>query len=102
MRTKHGLVNIKSTSFSGYVSPINIPSRENSGLFPEISIARFLLKGCCTYGFDAIEGVQRFGFENKTRCSGKMKPIHLRSTITVVLVHCNIVICADTGGYQIQ
>jgi hypothetical protein len=102
MRSKRGIVNVQSVSFSGCVCPIRIPRGGDSRLFPKISFERFFLEGCCEYGFDTLESVQRFGFKNKTRNSSKIKPIRSGSTITVVLVHSNMGICKGTDGYQIR
>jgi hypothetical protein len=102
MRSKLRIVDIQSASFSGCVCPINIPKGRDSRLFPKISFERFFLEGCCGYSFDTLECVQRFGFQDKTRNSTKIKPVRSGSTITVVLVHSNMEICEGTDGYQIR
>jgi len=102
MWTKHWMVKIMSASISGCVHPVNIPRRGDSGLFPKISFERFFPEGFCKYGFDTLDGVQRFRFKNTTRYSSKIKPIRSGSTVAVVLVHSNKLIYEGTEGYQIR
>jgi hypothetical protein len=99
MRSEHGIINIKSAAFSGCVCPISIPRGGDSGLFPKLVFEGFFLEDCYKYSFDTIEGVQRFGFKNKTRCTGEIKPIHLLDAGTVILLHSNMGIYAGTDGY---
>jgi hypothetical protein len=77
MRSEHGIVNIESAAFSGCVCPIRIPRGGDSGLFQKLVFEGFFLEGCYKYSFDTIEGIQRFGFNNKTRCTAEIKPIRL-------------------------
>jgi hypothetical protein len=71
-------------------------------LFPKIDLEGFLLERCSEYSLDTLEGVQRFGFKNKTSNSSEIKPIRSRCTVTVLLVHSNMVINEGTDGYQIR
>jgi len=102
MRSKHRVVNLESAAFPSCVCPISIPRGGDRGLFPKIGFEGFFLEGGCEYLFDTLKSVQRFGFENKRRSSGKIKPIRSRDAPTVVLVHSNMVIDEGTDGYQIR
>jgi len=75
MRSKHRIVNVKSAALSGCVCAISIPGGGDSRLFPKIGFEGFLLQGCCKYGFDTVEGIQRFRFKNKAGGSCEIKPI---------------------------
>ena len=102
MQSKHGIVNIKYASFSGCVCLISIPGGGDSWLFSKISFERFFLKRCCEYSFNTLESIPRFGFKNKAGNAGKIKPFSSRSTMTVVLVHSNMVINKGIEGYRIR
>jgi hypothetical protein len=96
--SKHWIVNIKSSTLPGCVCPVQIPWGWDIWLFPKISFERFFLESCREYCFDPVSGVQTLGFKKKTRSSGKIKPIHPGSMVTVVLVHCNMGINMGTDG----
>jgi hypothetical protein len=102
MQAIHRIVNIESTALSCCVSPVNIPRGGDSRLFAKISFEGFFLERCRKYFFNTLEVVQRFRFKNKTRNSSEIKRIRSGSTVTIVLVHSNMVIFAGTDGYQIR
>jgi len=101
MLSKHWVINILTPAFPGCVCPINIPMRGNVRLFIQISWRRFLLNGCCKECFDTLADVQRFWFKDQSRGSSKIKPIYVELTVTIVLLHWNMVIGVATDGYQI-
>jgi len=102
MRSKYRVINVKSAVFSGSVCPVTIPRGGDNRLLPKIGFKGFFLEGCCEYRFNTFESVQRFGLKNKTRGSSEIKPILSGGSVTVVLVHWNMVIYEGTDGYQIR
>jgi len=99
MLSEYRIVTIESATFSGCVCAVSIPRGGSSRLFPEISLQRFLLNGCCKYTLDTLEGIQTFGFQSITREAGKIKPIGSWYRDTVVLLHSIVAIYVGTDIY---
>ena len=62
----------------------------------------FLLKRYCQYDFDTLECVQWFAFEHMPVRLGNIEPACWRCTITVAILHSNIVIYVGSNRCQIQ